>query len=79
MTQSVGSFSDISCKKQQIFGLPSKTQPLFSPFCPTIASQTLQMSLSDWLKHKDHSDANLNCTDNYDVAKIKVKSVTDHQ
>ena len=23
--------------------------------------------------------ANLNCTDNYDVAKIKVKSVTDHQ
>ena len=22
---------------------------------------------------------NLNCTDNYDVAKIKVKSVTDHQ
>ena len=21
----------------------------------------------------------LNCTDNYDVAKIKVKSVTDHQ
>ena len=24
-------------------------------------------------------DINLNCTDDYDVAKIKVKSVTDHQ
>ena len=25
------------------------------------------------------SSPNLNCTDNYDVAKIKMKSVTDHQ
>ena len=25
------------------------------------------------------ADFNLNCTNNYDVAKIKMKSVTDHQ
>ena len=24
-------------------------------------------------------ECNFNCTDNYDVAKIKMKSVTDHQ
>ena len=30
-------------------------------------------------EHVLHVIFNLNCTDNYDVAKIKVKSVTDHQ
>ena len=45
-----------------------------SQSAPTSASfETCQLS------QFSVSAGNLNCTDNYNVAKIKVKSVTDHQ
>ena len=50
----------------------------FDLYFPTVEScYPTSLSVTCWNNHC--TCANLNCTDNYDVAKIKVKSVTDHQ